>query len=138
MMIQSLTQDDYDALASFRYAMRKFLNFSRQALAEKAQLTPEQYEALLAVRAFSSATGVTISDLSERMQVKHHTAVGVVNKLEARSLLEREPGIRDRRQVFLKLTPEGSRVLAKVAAVHREEMRARSPEMIQALTRLQK
>jgi DNA-binding MarR family transcriptional regulator len=118
--------------------MRKFLSFSRQALAEKAQLTPEQYEALLAVKAFPSAAGVTISDLSERMQVKHHTAVGVVDKLETLLLLEREPGVRDRRQVFLKLTPEGSRVLAKVAALHREDLRARSPELIQALTRLQR
>lgn len=138
MTIQSLTPEDYDALASFRYAMRKFLSFSRQALAEKGKLTPEQYEALLAVKAFSSANGVTISDLSERMQVKHHTAVGVVDKLEANSLLEREPGVRDRRKVFLKLTPEGSRVLARVAAIHREELRARSPELIEALTRLQK
>jgi DNA-binding MarR family transcriptional regulator len=138
MISQSLTDDDYDALASFRYAMRKFLSFSRQALAEKAQLTPEQYEALLAVKAFPSAAGVTISDLSERMQVKHHTAVGVVDKLETLSLLEREPGVRDRRQVFLKLTPEGSRVLTKVAALHREDLRARSSELIQALTRLQR
>jgi DNA-binding MarR family transcriptional regulator len=114
------------------------LSFSRQALAEKAQLTPEQYEALLAVKAFPSAEGVTISDLSERMQVKHHTAVGVVDKLETLSFLEREPGVRDRRQVFLKLTPEGSRVLARVAALHREDLRARSPELIEALTRLQK
>ena len=138
MISHSLTHDDYDALASFRYAMRKFLSFSRQALAEKAQLTPEQYEALLAVKAFPSAAGVTISDLSERMQIKHHTAVGVVDKLETLSLLEREPGVRDRRQVFLKLTPEGSRVLAKVAALHREDLRARSLELIEALTRLQR
>jgi DNA-binding MarR family transcriptional regulator len=138
MISHSLTHDDYEALASFRYAMRKFLSFSRQALAEKAQLTPEQYEALLAVKAFSSAAGVTISDLSERMQVKHHTAVGVVDKLETLSLLEREPGVRDRRQVFLKLTPEGSRVLAKLAAFHREDLRMRSAELIQALTRLQR
>ena len=138
MISHSLTHDDYDALASFRYAMRKFLSFSRQALAEKAQLTPEQYEALLAVKAFPSTAGVTISDLSERMQIKHHTAVGVVDKLETLSLLEREPGVRDRRQVFLKLTPEGSRVLAKVAALHREDLRARSSELIEALTRLQR
>lgn len=137
-MIQSLTHDDYDALASFRYGMRKFLSFSKQILAQKADLTPEQYEALLAVKAFSPANGVTISDLSERMQVKHHTAVGVVDKLEALLLLERQPGVRDRRQVFLTLTAEGDRVLAKVAAIHREDLRVRSSELIEALERLQK
>ena len=137
-MIRPLQDDDYDALACFRYAMRKFLSFSKQALATEARLTPEQYEALLAVKAFSSSTGLTIRDLSERLQVKHHTAVGVVDKLEGMFLLQREPGVLDRRQVFLKLTPEGIRLLARVAAIHREELRVRSPEMIQALIRLQK
>jgi DNA-binding MarR family transcriptional regulator len=136
-MIRSLQTEDYEALAAFRYAMRKFLSFSKRALAD-AQLTPEQYEALLALKAFSSSTGLTIRDLSERLQVKHNTAVGIVNKLEAMSLLRREPGVLDRRQVFLKLLPKGEQLLAGVAAIHREEMRMRSPEMIEALVRLQK
>ncbi|MFZ1218352.1 MAG: MarR family transcriptional regulator, partial [Chthoniobacterales bacterium] len=91
-MTRSLQTEDYEALAAFRYAMRKFLSFSKRALANEAQLTPEQYEALLALKAFSSSTGLTISDLSERLQVKHNTAVGIVDKLEAMSLLRREPG----------------------------------------------
>jgi DNA-binding MarR family transcriptional regulator len=133
-----LQPDDYDALASFRYAMRKFLHFSKQVLAAEAQLTPEQYEALLALKAFSGLTGLTISDLSERLQVKHHTAVSLVDKLAARRFARRESGVSDRRHVFVSLTPSGARVLAKVAAVHRQEMRSRSPEMIEALLRLQK
>jgi DNA-binding MarR family transcriptional regulator len=137
-MTRSLQAEDYEALAAFRYAMRKFLSFSKRALAHEARLTPEQYEALLALKAFSSSTGLTIRDLSERLQVKHNTAVGIVNKLEAISLLRREPGILDRRQVFLKLLPEGDQLLARVAAIHREEMRMRSPGMIEALVRLQK
>ena len=137
-MIRPLQPEDYDALASFRYAMRKFLSFSKRALSDEAELTPEQYEALLALKAFSSSTGLTIRDLSERLQVKHNTAVGIVNKLEALSLLRREPGILDRRQVFLKLLPEGNQLLARVAAIHREEIRMRSSEMIEALVRLQK
>jgi DNA-binding MarR family transcriptional regulator len=137
-MVRSLQEEDYDALAAFRYAMRKFLSFSKRALANEAQLTPEQYEALLALKAFSSSTGLTIGDLSERLQVKHNTAVGIVDKLEAMSLLGREPGVLDRRQVFLRLTVEGDQLLARLAGIHREEMRVRSPEMIQALVRLQK
>jgi DNA-binding MarR family transcriptional regulator len=137
-MIRPLQAEDYEALAAFRYAMRKFLSFSKRALADEAQLTPEQYEALLALKAFSSSTGLTIRDLSERLQVKHNTAVGIVNKLEAISLLRREPGVLDRRHVFLKLLPEGDQLLARVAAIHREEMRMRSPEMVEALVRLQK
>jgi DNA-binding MarR family transcriptional regulator len=133
-----LLPEDYNALASFRYALRKFLRFSRRALAEEAQLTPEQYEALLALKAFSGEIGLSISELSERLQVKHHTAVSLVDKLEELQFVRRAQGTADRRQVFVTLTQKGSRVLAKVAALHRREMRTRSPEMIDALLRLQK
>ena len=101
-------------------------------------MTPEQYEALLALKAFAGDSGLTIRDLSERLQVKHHTAVGLVDKLEELRFVRREQGVADRRQVFVQLSPAGSRVLAKVAGIHRREMRIRSPEMIEALLRLQK
>ena len=133
-----LLSDDYEALASFRYAMRKFLSFSKRTLTTEAHLTPEQYEALLALKAFSGATGLTMTQLSERLQVKHHTAISLVNKLEKLSFLRRIPGTADRRQVYVCLTDAGSRVLAKVAALHRREIKQRSPEMIEALKRLRK
>ena len=135
-METQLLSSDYEALAAFRYAMRKFLSFSRRALATEAQLTTEQYEVLLALKAFSSPPGLTISDLSERLQVKPHTVVSLINKLEALGFVRREQGTEDRRQVFVRLTPAGSRILAKVAVLHRREMRMRSPEMIEALLRL--
>jgi DNA-binding MarR family transcriptional regulator len=131
-----LHPDDYQALAHFRYAMRKFLSFSRRALKTEAQLTPEQYEALLALKAFSLESGLTIGQLSERLQVKHHTAVSLVNRMEESGLVRREPNEEDRRQVFVRMTPTGSRILGQVAVLHRQEMRLRSPEMIDALTRL--
>lgn len=137
-MKPQLHSDDYDALASFRYALRKFLSFSRRALAEEADLTMEQYEALLALKAFSGDTGLSISDLSERLQVKHHTAVSLVDRLEGLRLVRRVQGTADRRQVFVTLTQAGTRLLAKVAVLHRREMRIRSPEMIEALLRLRK
>ena len=133
-----LQAEDYNALAYFRYAMRKFLSFSRHTLATEAELTPEQYEALLALKAFSGSTGLTIGELSERLQVKHHTAVSLVDKLADADLVRREPGQDDRRLVFVHLTPAGARVLAKVAVIHRKELRKRSSEMIEALLRLQK
>jgi DNA-binding MarR family transcriptional regulator len=133
-----LLPEDYEALAAFRYALRKFLSFSKRALADEANLTPEQYEALLALKAFSGPVGLTIGDLSERLQVKPHTAVGLVDKLVGLGFVLREQGTADRRHVFVSLTPAGSGVLAKVAALHRREMRIRSPEMIEALLRLRK
>jgi DNA-binding MarR family transcriptional regulator len=132
-----LQQDDYEALAAFRYAMRKFLRVSKVVLA-KAGLTPEQYEALLALKVSGNSAGLNIGELSERLQVKHHTAVSLVGKLVAGKLVDRAMGNEDRRCVNLELTARGKNLLKRMAAVHRREMRARSGEMIEALVRLQK
>lgn len=132
----NLRPEDYDALGAFRYAMRKFLRFSKDALAA-ATLTTEQYEALLAVKTRSNSNGITVGELSERLQVKHHTAVSLLNKLVARRLVVRRRASEDRRQVYIKLTSRGDSVLARMAALHRREIRHRSSEMITALRRLQ-
>ena len=137
-MKTQLKHEDYDALACFRYAMRKFLRFSKTALATEANLTPEQYEALLALKAFGDTSGLNIGELGERLQVKHHTAVSLVAKLVARKLIARKAQASDRRHIILKLTAAGDAMLARVAILHRREMRTRSGEMIEALVRLQK
>src|SRR6476469_1098991 len=93
--IPQLQPDDYEALANFRYSMRKFLSFSRRVLKTEAGLTPEQYEALLALKACSLKNGLTIGQLSERLQVKHHTAVSLVNRMEEVGLVRREPNEAD-------------------------------------------
>src|SRR5438105_11341782 len=108
--------------------MRKFLSFSKRSLATEAQMTIEQYEALLALKAFAGSTGMTIKDLSERLQVKHHTTVSLVDKLARLGLVRRQGGVTDRRLVYVKLTAAGGRLLAKVAILHRREIRVRSPE----------
>jgi DNA-binding MarR family transcriptional regulator len=130
-----LRADDYRALSGFRYAMRKFLRFSKEVLAE-AKLTPEQYEALLAIK--SSSSHLNIGELSERLQVRHHTAISLLNKLVRRKLVARNRASQDRRQVEVKLTRLGNSTLARMAAIHRQEMRSRSGEMIEALRQLQK
>ena|SRR5438128_1613550 len=137
-MTSPVPAKDYAALAAFRYALRKFLRFSKEFLATKAKLTPEQYEALLALKAFSTNNGLMVGELSERLQVKHHTAVSLTDKLVARKLVTKRRGRSDRRQVYVKLTGAGSKLLTWLAAVHREEIRVRSSEMIDSLKRLQR
>jgi len=137
-MKTDLQAEDYDALGAFRYAMRKFLRFSKEVVADSAKLTPEQYEALLAIKTRSDSTGITVGELSERLQVKHHTAVSLLDKLAARKLIARQRATEDRRQVHTKLTTLGDSVLARLAAIHRRELRHRTSEMIEALRRLQK
>ena len=93
-----LSHDEYVALAAFRHALRKLLRFSREYLIS-FDLTPEQYETLLALRAAPASTSIVV--LSEQLQVKHHTAISLVNKLARRGLLRRQHRRADRRVVHL-------------------------------------
>jgi len=133
-----LSPDDYEALAEFRYLLRKFLRFSKDFLSATARLNSEQYEALLAIRAFAAPVGLTISQLSERLQVKHHSAVNIVDRLVGRKLVPREAGKTDRRRRHVQLTAKGEKLIEELAAVHRKEIRGRGPEMIKVLERLKK
>jgi len=131
-----LRPNEYEALAELRYLGRKFLRFSKELLRFTAGLNPEQYEALLAVKASSSSNGITISELSERLQVKHHSAVNIVDRLVERKLVTRQAGETDRRQRHVALTNKGEKVIQELALVHWKELRSRSAEMIEALKRL--
>ena len=133
-----MDSNDYEALAEFRYLLRKFLRFSKDFLRINAGVNPEQYEALLAIKAFGSDSGVIISELSERLQVKHHSAVNIVDRLVERKLITREARETDRRRRHLKLTAKGEKLIEELASVHRKELRNRSVEMIRALEELKK
>jgi DNA-binding MarR family transcriptional regulator len=133
-----LHPDDYEALAEFRYLLRKFLRFSKDRLRAIAGLNPEQYEALLAIKSFDAPLGLTISQLSERLQIKHHSAVNIVDRLAERKLVTRAAGETDRRERHVQLTSKGEKLIEELATVHRKEMRERSKEMIKALERLRK
>lgn len=130
-----LSPHDYEALAELRYMGRKFLRFSKEYLRAQAGLNPEQYEALLAIKALGTGS-ITISQLSERLQVKHHSAVNIVDRLVERKLLRRQPSERDRRERHLQLTTKGETLIEELAAVHFHELRNRSEEMIEGLKRL--
>src|ERR1043166_1069832 len=116
-------QIDYQSLASFRYGLRKFLRFSKDYLADHAQLTTEQYEALLALKAFAPKEGLLVGEVSERLQVKHHTAVSLTDKLAQRRLVTRKRGAQDRRKVYVQLTPSGSALISRVVVAHRDFLR---------------
>ena len=128
----------YETLAELRYLGRKFLRFSKDLLRTEAGLNPEQYEALLAIKAFASPKGLFISQLSERLQVKHHSAVNIVDRLEEKKLVTRAAGETDRRRRHVRLTAKGEKLIEELAPVHRKEIRMRSAEMITVLERLRK
>lgn len=117
----AITKTEYEALAAFRYTIRRFLRFSEQT-ARKAGLTPQQHQALLAIKGFPGRESATISELAERLQMRQHSMVGLIDRIEAQGLVRREPGTTDRRQVYVTLTPAGETLLHKLAVIHRQEL----------------
>jgi DNA-binding MarR family transcriptional regulator len=130
-----ITKAHYETLAEFRYALRKFLHFSEVA-AHAAGLTPQQHQALLAIKGFPGRDYVTVGELAERLQIKHHSAVGLVDRLVAEDYLVRRSDQNDRRQVDLSLTPRGESILAKLSASHREQLHQIGPQINQLLEAL--
>lgn len=123
-----ISQSEYEALAGFRYALRQFLRFSEEA-ARAAGLEPQQHQALLAIRGFGGAGLVSVGDLAERLQVRHHSAVGLVDRLASLGLVRRDPSAEDRRRVLVRLTPVGRQTLGRVAGAHRSELRRIGPRL---------
>jgi len=133
---KSLQAKDYAALGAFRHAMRKLLRFSKELVATRAKLTTEQYDALLAIKGSSGTNGVTVGEINEQLQVKHHTGVSLLDRFEARKLATRKRATADKRNVNVQLTKAGASLLARLAAIHHRELQQRTPEIIDALRRL--
>jgi DNA-binding MarR family transcriptional regulator len=131
----TIDQHDLETLAAFRYALRQFLRFSDEA-ARAVGLTPQQHQALLSIQGFPGRDAVTISELAERLQIRHHSAVGLVDRLVALKLVRREAGRTDRRQVYVGVTAAGSRVLRQLSAAHRAELQRLGPELVRLITAL--
>jgi DNA-binding MarR family transcriptional regulator len=121
-----LPEADYERLAEFRYLLRQFLIFSEDA-AEEAGLTAQQHQALLAIKGFGGTRPMTTGDLATRLGIRHHSAVGLVDRLLSKSLVRRKTGSEDRRQVLLSLTPKAEALLARLSAAHRDELRRLAP-----------
>ena len=124
---------EFRALAEFRHQIRQFLNGSEQA-ARAAGLEPQQYLFLLALRGLPAGHRATIRELAERMQLRHHSTVEMVNRLERQQLLRRERSRADRRQVILHLTPRAEKILSRLARQRIEELRTAAPTLVRALT----
>jgi DNA-binding MarR family transcriptional regulator len=130
--MKRLTLVDYQALAEFRYQIRKFLHFSDQAV-EAAGMERGQYQLMLSIKGMPDGSRPRIRDVANRMQIQHHSAVELINRLEAGGYVRRERGLDDRREVLLALTPKGEKVLAELALHHHEQLQEAAPRLVEAL-----
>jgi len=131
----TMTKIDYEVLAEFRYTLRLFDHFSVAAIG-KVGLTPQQHQALLAIKGFPGREQITIRELADRLQIRHHSAVGLVNRLESENLIIRSPAPNDRRKVFISLTEHSRSILERLSITHREELLQLAPRLRLLLRRL--
>jgi DNA-binding MarR family transcriptional regulator len=125
-----LKESDYATLASFRYELRKFVRYSEHAAGETG-LTPRKHQALLAIRAGREGT-LTVGELAERLFLKPHSASELAQRMEEQGLVRRETGAEDKRQVRLRLSDRGEKILEHLSQSHRAELRRLRP-MLQEL-----
>ncbi|ALK33609.1 MarR family transcriptional regulator [Burkholderia plantarii] len=120
---QLLQKSDFEQLSEFRYQMRRFERFSERA-AQSEGVTPLQYLMLLHIKGYPAREWATIGELAERLQAQHHGVVALVSRCEAAGLVKRRPSASDRRQVEVHLLKAGETVLARLAALHRAEIKS--------------
>jgi len=123
---------DYQAMAQLRYEVRRFLRFSEN-VARAAGLEPQQHQLLLAIKGLPKDKRPTISVLAERMQLQHHSAVELIDRLALRGYVRRYRSRTDRRQVYVRLTEQGEQVLRQLSLHHLQELKSFGPALVQVL-----
>jgi DNA-binding MarR family transcriptional regulator len=119
---------DYETLAELRYQLRRFLR-TRELAARASGVEPQQYQLLLQVKGLPDDHPATIGTLAERLQLRHHSVVGLVDRLVEQGMLARSRNQSDRREVVVELRPAGEGVLRKLALHSLAELRTEGPAL---------
>jgi DNA-binding MarR family transcriptional regulator len=126
---------DYRTLADLRYLIRRFLRI-REVAARAAGVEPQQYLVLLQIKGLEGHEAATMSVLAERLQIRHHGVVQLVDRLARRDMFERRRDGRDRREVVVRLRPRGEKVLRRLADYSLAELTTEGPSLVASLNRL--
>lgn len=129
---RELSPAAYRSLAEFRHQIRRFLRYSEDA-ARQHSIEPQQHQMLLAIKGLPVGRHPTIGELADRLQIRHHSAVELVNRLMDRGTVIRETCPEDRREVLIRLTEAGEQILHELSLEHQTELRKTGPELMQAL-----
>lgn len=124
--------EGYRQLAEFRHRIRQYLHFSEQA-ARANGIEPQQHQLMLAIKGLPEGTKPTVTMLSSRLCLKHHSTVELVNRLVERGAAQRQQSVEDRREVLVSLTELGEEILQKLVSLHWQELQTSGPELCKAL-----
>lgn len=117
---RKILKAEFEALARFRYQLRRFLRFSEE-VTRRQGITPLQYQLMLQIKGFPGREWATVVELAERLQAKHHGVVALISRCELAGLVTRNIGRSDMRLVEVQLTNKGEECLEKLARLHRAE-----------------
>lgn len=131
-MTAHLTTREFQALAEFRFQIRRFLRFSEEQ-ARASGIEPQQHQLLLAIKGLPADSRATIGELASRMLLRHHSTVELVDRLAEHGAVERVHGETDHREVLVRLTRKGEALLNRLSVAHREELRGTGPELMKTL-----
>lgn len=131
-MGEKITEHEYQALGELRYLIRRFLQ-EGDVTAKQAGLEPQQYLLLLAIRGLPSGQEATISALANRLSLRHHSTVELIDRMEAHGYVKRIRGKEDRRQVLISLQPRGAKLLERVVEQRIIELRANGRALVGAI-----
>ena len=132
-----LDREQYAAIATFRYELRRFLAFS-EAAANAEGLPTQQHQALLVIAGHQSPEPPTIGTIADRLLIAPHTAAELVSRMEKADLVVKSPAAHDRRAVELALTARARALLDRLTATHLEELTVLEPALARALQRLKR
>jgi len=123
---------DYQALAELRYQLRVFVSFSEQAARERG-IEPQQHQLLLAIKGLPTGLRPTVRVLAERLRLRHHSVVELIDRLERADLAARTPSPTDGREILVRVTATGERLLRKLSVAHQAELQTIGPRLLQSL-----
>jgi DNA-binding MarR family transcriptional regulator len=119
---EPLTKQDFEALARFRSGIRRYLRFSEETV-RRHGVTPQQYQLMLALKGFPGRDWAVVRELADRLQLRHHSVVELVNRAQTQGLVDRTNDPDDARAVRVILTDQGEQLLGRLSALHRDELR---------------
>lgn len=123
MSTRKMSKTDFERLAEFRYALRRFLRFSEDAT-RRSGVTPLQYQLMLQIKGFPGRNWANVAELAERLQAKHHGVVALISRSEEAGLVRRHASRADKRCVEVQLTKKGHQCLEQLARLHRDELQS--------------
>jgi DNA-binding MarR family transcriptional regulator len=120
--VEPLSKGDFEALARFRFGIRRYLRFSEETV-RRHGVTPQQYQLMLALKGFPGRDWAVVRELAGRLQLRHHSVVELVNRAQTQGLVRRTTDPDDARAVRVVLTDQGEQLLGRLSALHRDELR---------------